>query len=131
MEAYRLEFKVRDYECDLEGIVNNAVYMNYLEHTRHEYFLSIGMDFAALAKSGINLIVVRAEMDYKFPLRSGDRFYVTVTPVRESRIRLAFMQNIFRLPDEKPIMTAKITGTAMNEKGRPCMPAELNEIFGI
>jgi len=38
MENYRfkLNFEVRDYECDLSGIVNNAVYLHYLEHARHE-----------------------------------------------------------------------------------------------
>ena len=29
---YELEMKVRDYECDLQGIVNNANYQHYLEH---------------------------------------------------------------------------------------------------
>ncbi len=37
---FELEFTVRDYECDLQGIVNNAVYLNYLEHTRHQYLLN-------------------------------------------------------------------------------------------
>ncbi len=32
---FKLNFEVRDYECDLGGIVNNAVYQHYLEHTRH------------------------------------------------------------------------------------------------
>ena len=31
LEPYRLKFKVRDYECDMQGIVNNSVYQNYLE----------------------------------------------------------------------------------------------------
>ena len=28
---YELEMKVRDYECDLQGIVNNANYQHYLD----------------------------------------------------------------------------------------------------
>ena len=49
--AFRLDFKVRDYECDIQGIVNNGVYQNYLEHARHEYLLASGVDFAELAKT--------------------------------------------------------------------------------
>lgn len=45
---YELEMKVRDYECDLQGIVNNANYQHYLEHTRHEFLISVGISFAAL-----------------------------------------------------------------------------------
>ena len=45
---YELAMKVRDYECDLQGIVNNANYQHYLEHTRHEFLSSVGVSFAAL-----------------------------------------------------------------------------------
>ena len=38
---YELEMKVRDYECDLQGIVNNANYQHYLEHPRHEFLTSV------------------------------------------------------------------------------------------
>ena len=43
---YELEMKVRDYECDLQGIVNNANYQHYLEHTRHEFLTSVGITIA-------------------------------------------------------------------------------------
>lgn len=49
---YELTMKVRDYECDLQGIVNNANYQHYLEHTRHEFLLSTGVSFAALHEQG-------------------------------------------------------------------------------
>ncbi len=49
---YELHMKVRDYECDLQGIVNNANYQHYLEHTRHEFLLSAGVSFAATARAG-------------------------------------------------------------------------------
>ena len=48
---YELEMKVRDYECDLQGIVNNANYQHYLEHTRHEFLLTTGVSFAELHHS--------------------------------------------------------------------------------
>ncbi len=60
-----LLFSVRDYECDLQGVVNNAVYQNYLEHARHVFLKEQGIDFAALAREGVNLVVIRAELDYK------------------------------------------------------------------
>src|SRR5512143_3503993 len=86
--CFSLEMAVRDYECDLQGVVNNAVYQNYLEHARHEYLKSIGIDFAALTAQRINLVVTRVEIDYKFSLTSGDRFVVEVRPVRISPVRV-------------------------------------------
>ncbi len=131
MDNYRftMEMAVRDYECDLQGIVNNGVYQNYLEHVRHEFLKEIGVDFAKLAREGINLVVVRAELDYKFPLTSGDRFMVGLNPVRESKVKLTFLQDIFRLPDNRPVLKARIIGTAINERGRPAIPAELDQAF--
>lgn len=128
---FRLEFKVRDYECDIEGIVNNAVYMNYLEHARHEFLLSLGIDFAFLAKNGVALIVTRAEIDYKTPLRSGDTFWVGVNIERESKLRVTFVQDIFRSSDNKCAVKARITGSGVNDKGRPAVPDEVMKKFGI
>ena len=56
---YELEMKVRDYECDLQGIVNNANYQHYLEHTRHEFLTSVGVSFAALHEQGVDPVVAR------------------------------------------------------------------------
>lgn len=115
---FKLDFKVRDYECDLQGVVNNSVYQNYLEHTRHEFLLTSGIDFAALAQQGINLVVVRAELDYLAPLRSADRFWVGLNIERRSRLRFDFLQDIHRLPDDRPVLKAKITGTAVDTQGK-------------
>jgi acyl-CoA thioester hydrolase len=124
---FKLEFEVRDYECDVQGIVNNAVYQNYLEHARHIFLKQNGVDFIALSKRGVDLVVVRAEIDYLHPLRYDDRFYVTVRIERASRIRFAFLQDIYRLPDDKSILKARIIGTALNEGRRPSLPREMEE----
>ena len=56
---YELKMKVRDYECDLKGIVNNANYQHYLEHTRHEFLTSVGISFARLHEEGVDPVVAR------------------------------------------------------------------------
>lgn len=124
--VFTLDFQVRDYECDLQGIVNNAVYQNYLEHTRHEFLKTVGLDFARFAQEGINLVVVRAELDYRYPLKSGDRFRVGLNLERISRLRFAFLQDIFRTPDDRPILNARVIGTALDGRGRPVLPAEID-----
>jgi len=127
--THQLEFKVRDYECDMQGVVNNGVYQNYLEHARHEMLLSQGINFAQLTAAGINLVVVRAELDYKKSLTSNDHFVVRSLLHQVSKIRFEFLQDVFRLPDETLMLTARITGTSVNEKGRPYLPQALAEIF--
>jgi acyl-CoA thioester hydrolase len=124
--SHEHSFEVRDYECDLQGVVNNAVYLHYLEHARHLWLLSLGLDFSALHDQGIDLVVVRIEIDYRVPLRSGDRFAVRSLRQREGRLRTIFRQEIFRLPDEKLIVQARVV-TACLQGGRPAFPAFLVE----
>lgn len=124
-----MEMAVRDYECDMQGVVNNAVYQNYLEHARHEYLKSIGIDFADLTAQGINLVVTRAEIDYRMSLKSGDRFVVEVSPERLSPLRIGFRQRILRLPDCTTAVQALIIGTALSATGRPRIPAELDALL--
>jgi acyl-CoA thioester hydrolase len=126
---YRLELDVRDYECDLAGIVNNANYLHYLEHARGTFGKAVGLDFAEWAKRGIYFSVIRVEIDYLFPLRSGDRFFVGTNTERISPLRFGCAQDIYRIPDDKPIARAKVVLTIINEKGRPQLPKEIEELF--
>jgi len=127
---YSLEFVVRDYECDLQGVVNNANYQHYLEHTRHEFLISKGVSFVQLHEDGIDLIVTKVEIDYKYPLKSRDKFIVRLNIQREGNARLVFNQDIYRMPDEKHIVHAKVTGVA-TKKGRPVPPGKLVEQLGL
>jgi acyl-CoA thioester hydrolase len=127
---YSLEFVVRDYECDLQGVVNNANYQHYLEHARHEFLISKGVSFVQLHEEGIDLIVTKVEIDYKYPLKSRDKFIVRLNIHREGNARLVFVQDIYRLPDEKHVVHAKVTGVA-TRKGRPVPPGKLIEQLGL
>jgi len=126
---FKVELEVRDYECDIEGIVNNAVYMNYLEHARHLFLRNKGFDFAELTRKGIYLVVIRIEADFLYPLRGGDKFYVTAGIEGVSKLRFGFTQEIFRLPDNKPILKAKVFGTSLNADGQPKYFEELEKML--
>ncbi len=122
---FTLEMTVRDYECDLQQIVNNAVYQHYFEHTRHEFLRRCGLDFAALHRRGVDLVLVRAELDYVLPLRSGDRFLVTLELARRGRLRYVFDQTILRLPDRSPVVTARFHAASLR-RGRPAVVEEVD-----
>ena|SRR5512135_3345463 len=128
--AFSVEFTVRDYECDIQGVVNNANYQHYLEHARHEFLISKGISFSELHEEGVDLIVTHIEIDYKYPLKSRDRFVVKTDIKREGNVRLVFEQDIFRSPDNKLIVQAKVTGIA-TKKGRPVPPGDLINRLGL
>lgn len=129
-ETFGVEFIVRDYECDIQGVVNNANYQHYLEHARHEFLISKGINFVELHNKGIDLIVTRVEIDYKYPLRSRDRFIVKVGIEREGNARLVFIQEIFRITDNKLIVKARVTGVS-TKNGRPVQPGKILEQLGL
>lgn len=104
---YELKMKVRDYECDLQGIVNNANYQHYLEHTRHEFLTAAGMSFARLHEEGIDPVVARLTMAFKMPLKSGDEFLSRLYLKKEG-IKYVFYQDIFRASDEKMVIKATV-----------------------
>lgn len=124
-----LAFTVRDYELDLQGIVNNAVYQNYLEHARHEYLKLHGLDFNELHLQGYDAVVVRSEMDYKRALKSGDAFVVQTSVQRESRLKIVFEQNIVSA-DGSLVLKARIFAACVH-KNRPVEPLVILEKLGL
>lgn len=110
MEAkyvFETEMEVRDYECDIQGIVNNANYLHYTEHTRHLYLLSLGVSFARLHEKGIDPVVARMNLQYKTPLRSDDVF-VSKLGIRKEGLRYIFNQDIFRKADNRLCLRATV-----------------------
>lgn len=125
---FELEMQVRDYECDIQGIVNNSVYQNYLEHCRHKFLEKTGLSFAQMHNDGIDAVVIRAELNYKFPLRPGDNFLVRLKMGKQGRLRIIFNQQVIRKTDNKLMVDARITA-ALTRNGRPVSPEILEEKF--
>lgn len=107
MYIYELELKVRDYECDIQGVVNNSVYQNYLELTRHEFLEDNNLSFSELHNQGIDAMVSNIEIAYKTPLRPGDVF-ISKLFVSKEGARYIFHQVIHRKSDNKLVIKAKV-----------------------
>jgi len=125
---FQLEMQVRDYECDIQGIVNNSVYQNYLEHCRHKFLEKTGLSFAQLHNDGIDAVIIRAELNYKFPLRPGDYFLIQLKMGKQGRLRIIFNQQIIRKADNQLIVDALIT-TVLTKNNRPVSPDILIDKF--
>lgn len=142
------EFKVRDYECDLQGIVNNANYFHYLEQSRHEFLQSHGIDFKLAHDMGLDLVVAKAEVDFIKPLLPSDKFVIRLEFSREGRLRYIFSQKIFRFKDDENagngveprspedfpnaelILVAKITCACIDRnRSKPCKFEWLEKIL--
>ena len=124
---FELTLKVRDYECDLQGIVNNANYQHYIEHTRHEFLTSTGISFAKLHEEGVDPVVARLTMSFKAPLKSGDEF-VSKLYLKKEGIKYVFYQDIFRKVDNKPVLKSTVE-TVCVVNGRLSTSVLFDEVF--
>ena len=109
MSKYIFETKmeVRDYECDIEGIVNNANYLHYMEHTRHLFLKECGLSFAEMHNKGVDAVVARMNLQYKVPLQCDDEFLSRLW-LEKQGVRYIFHQDIFRANDEKLCLKATV-----------------------
>ena len=115
---------VRDYECDTQGIVNNAVYMNYCEHARNQYINSLGYslyDLHTIHKE--NPVVALALLEFKHSLVGGDTYTLHTTLSLKGSMRMIFTQNIYKTgsiydttEEETLCVAAEVTVSVLKER---------------
>ena len=101
-----MPIKVRDYEVDSEGIVNNANYLHYLEHTRHEFCEAAGLSFRQMHAEGLDPVASRIEVRSIRPLGLGDSMVSKIALARRGPV-FVFTQDIFT-PDGQPVVRATV-----------------------
>ncbi|MDD6670070.1 MAG: acyl-CoA thioesterase [Bacteroidales bacterium] len=124
--VYTLQMQVRDYELDSEGIVNNANYLHYLEHTRHRFCAENGISFAEMQRRGIIPVLNKVEIEYKEPLRSDDEFLSRLWLERKG-VRFIFHQDIFKLDGHQCVKA--VVSCVCLENGKLDRGDMLAEIF--
>ena len=98
-KKFEIEMRVRDYECDAQGIVNHANYLCYMENTRHEFMRHLGSTFKESYSMKISPVVIRADLRYKISLTGDDAFTSSLT-VEKKGAKLLFYQTIYRKSDK-------------------------------
>lgn len=96
---FETRMEVRDYECDIQGIVNNANYLHYTEHTRHRFLRWLGVSFSDLHNKGVDPVVARMSLSYKVPLRCDDEF-ISRMGLQKKGLRWVFNHDLYRASDE-------------------------------
>jgi acyl-CoA thioester hydrolase len=95
---------VRFRDLDALGHVNNAVYLTYMESARIAYWLQVtGRPDLA----GMDMILARAEVDFRAPLGYGDRIEVGVRCASMKRSSLVLEHQIVRVPDGLVVADAR------------------------
>jgi len=102
MTLFIWKSEVRAHELDVQGIVNNAHYFCYFDHARTLVIRDLGVDWAALSQDGFNLVLAKAEIEYKSSLKAFQTFQVETTIELEGKLKLIFNQRIFN--DEKRLI---------------------------
>lgn len=125
--TFTMQMQVRDYELDCEAIVNNANYLHYMEHTRHQFCKQAGLSFIEMHNQGIDVVVRKIEIEYKSSLRSGDTF-TSCLRMEKKGVRFIFYQDIIR-DDGLLCVSAVVTVVAL-EDGKISRGEELVKVFG-
>ena len=125
---FEITMEVRDHELDRFGVVNNAVYQNYLEHARHAFLASRGISLTHLLEEKFRPVVTRIDLEYLLPLQSGDSFSVQLWLTRLTRVKFQFFQQIQKIPSMQSTTRANVIGTFLGPNDRPGMPENMKTL---
>jgi acyl-CoA thioester hydrolase len=105
---YKIRRRVEFSETDMAGIVHYANFFRYMEAAEHEFFRSLG--FSVVTRQvdpPVGWPRVRAECDFKLPLRFEDEFEVHMLVTEKKSKSLSYQFRICKLNASSAIEVAR------------------------
>ncbi|MCA8915377.1 MAG: acyl-CoA thioesterase [Planctomycetes bacterium] len=103
------EVEVRSYELDVYNHVNNAVYLNWLEHGRSKLLQDKGFDYLSIMDAwGVQFMTVHTGIDYHKALKLGDDAVVTTQVAKIGNTSFTIAHAITRVGDTDPAAKAEV-----------------------
>ncbi|GAA4849177.1 YbgC/FadM family acyl-CoA thioesterase [Paenibacillus vulneris] len=129
MEA-RLDIVVRSTEIDVNGHVNNAKYLEYLEWGREEWYETVGLPYEAFSELGVHTVTVNININYRKECRQGDKLSILTQPQSVGRTSFVLKQEIYNDAGEL-CADAAVTSVTMDIQSRKSreVPDALRKLF--
>ncbi|BAU29047.1 acyl-CoA thioester hydrolase/thioesterase-3 [Aneurinibacillus soli] len=128
MEA-SLEIIVRSTEIDVNGHVNNAKYLEYLEWGREEWYEQAQLPYDKFLEMNIQTVTVNINVNYRKECLQNDRLTITTRPEKIGRTSYVLKQEIHNQRGEL-VADALVTSVAMDSKERTSRPVP-NELAAL
>ncbi|AFY68301.1 thioesterase family protein [Geitlerinema sp. PCC 7407] len=107
MQPFSTQLRVRHYELDTLGHVNNAVYQHYLEHAAIAHLEHHGFTLERYREYGGFFVMRRIALEYLRPALAGDTLEVTTWIQDMGRSRSTRCYEIRRLGQPDLLVTAE------------------------
>jgi thioesterase III len=105
----RYQHEVRSYELDVYNHVNNAVYIQWLEHGRSRLLQDKGLDYTAIVgKWGVRFLTVRTEINYRRALHLGDQVEIRTWVEKVGTTSVTLAHEVALLPGGEVAADAKV-----------------------
>jgi len=117
--VHRMTVRVRYPECDPGGWAHHGVYLTWFEMGRTELMRDRGQPYADMERSGRFIVVVRADVRYRQPVRYDEQVTVETWIEKVRGARLVFCNCLRKEETLTPAAEATITGALVDSNGRP------------
>jgi acyl-CoA thioester hydrolase len=126
MLSGEITIRVRYAETDRMGLLHHANYLIYFEQGRTELLRSLGLAYKDLEDQGYLLVLTRAEIRYRSPVRYDDLLTLRTSVVRTTAVRIDHRYELLR--DGTLVAEGSTTLASVDRTGRvQALPEILRE----